>query len=73
MRCYFLSFLWRVVDSPHWIPGSDVTRGEHPLDYELRAWGTYGKTHPGFEIKLVFFVEIPEDVWRRYTRELPGY
>lgn len=66
MKYYFLAYLWRVTDSPHWIPGEDTTRNEHPLDYALRAWGTYGKTHSGFDFKLTFFAEIPEDVWRRY-------
>lgn len=68
MKCYFLAFLWRAADSPHWIPGEDTTRDEHPLDYERRAWNTHGSTKPGFEMRLTFFAEIPEDVWRRYQQ-----
>jgi hypothetical protein len=54
-----LSFLWCRPDEAVWHPASATTQGEHPLAYINRARDAY----PGNEYRLLFFAEIPEEVF----------
>ena len=58
---YFLSMLWRRDDSS-WHP-VDTVSAEHPLDYVARAAVS---AEPGYEFRLLFFCEIPLDVYERH-------
>jgi hypothetical protein len=62
---YFLSFLWRRAEADFWHP-VDVVSAEHPVDYISRARRT---SEPGREYRLLFFSEIPREV---YERNRPG-
>jgi hypothetical protein len=59
---YFLSFLWRRGGDAVWHP-VDAVSAEHPLDYIKRA-----RLHanPDYEYRLLFFCEIPLDVYERH-------
>lgn len=59
---YFLSFMWRRPDLDAWQPVDGVS-AEHPLDYIQRARET---AQPGYEFRLMFFCEIPLDVYERH-------
>jgi hypothetical protein len=58
---YFLSFLWRRGTDPQWHP-VDTVSAEHPLDHLVRAQ----KANEGYEYRLLFFCEIPPDVYERH-------
>lgn len=63
MTHWFLSFLYRKLGDTYWQPRDATTFGEHPLEYIHRARLTYNDT--GYEYRLLFFKEIPEDVYKR--------
>lgn len=60
---YFMSFLWRRAGDQVWHP-VDAVSGEHPLDYLHRARET--SSGDGYEYRLLFFTEIPRDVYERH-------
>jgi hypothetical protein len=59
---YFVSFLWRGPHSTAWNP-IDMVMSEHPVDYIMRARRT---ADPGYEYRLLFFCEIPVDVYEKH-------
>ena len=64
-KTYFLSFLWRRAEADFWHP-VDTVSAEHPVDFISRA---RRMSEPGREYHLLFFHEIPIDV---YERNHPG-
>ena len=57
-----MSFLWRRASDQVWRP-IDAVSAEHPLDYISRARES---ADSGYEYRLLFFVEIPRDVYERH-------
>ena len=63
---WFLSFLYRRPSDTVWQVATATTCTEHPLDYMRRALEAYGPD--GHQYRLLFFSEIPEDVFLRMHR-----
>lgn len=61
---FFLSFLWRGPSSPAWNPVDTVCE-EHPIDYIARA-RLMSTVRDAFEYHLLFFAEIPQEVYDRH-------
>lgn len=60
---YFLSFMWRRGTSEAWQPVGTVS-AEHPLDFIRRARANAPAV--GYEYCLMFFCEIPLEVYESH-------
>lgn len=66
MIYWFLTFFYRRPSDTVWHVANATTCNEHPVDYIRRALEAYGPEE--HQYRLMFFHEIPEDVFLRMHR-----